>query len=77
MYIETTFIMLLLLSSLILLSHNLLDPRHLHDQYQPVLSSSLGLRLLLHHPLPLLQHLLASLVPSFRCLGFLFWLAFI
>ena len=72
-HIETTFIMYLLLSSLILLFHHLLHPHHLHDQYQPVLPPGLGLRLLLHHSLPLLQHLLASLVTSFCSFRFFFW----
>ena len=48
-----------------------------HDQYNILLALALGLgRLLLHHLLPLLQHLLASLVPSLGRFRLLFWFGF-
>ena len=48
-----------------------------HDQYNILLALALGLgRLLLHHLLPLLQHLLARLVPGLRSLRLLFWFGF-
>ena len=70
-HIETTFIINLLRSSLILSCQHGGCP--LHDQYQAVVSPPTTLGLLLHHSLPFLKHLLASLITSFCSFRFFFW----